>query len=217
MIFDELVSTTNSLKNLKKKTDLKNNKVMQNNTDTKYRVVLKQTNSFIDTIEFLYAQENISSNNEILSSLQQLLTSLEKAIESGMANQEEVVKAENSFKMIQVNMKKEWSKQYTAVSSGTISTLNVIRGIDADNVTKCMQKIQGAESWELGVGRYQVMISGLAEAKQLIVKLGLDDDIVRFLQNTNAGKATLKDLNEKVLKWIQSENLDGKIRISFIK
>lgn len=217
MIFDELVSTTNSLKDLKKKTDLKNNKVMQNNTDTKYRVVLKQTNSFIDTIEFLYAQENISSNNEILSSLQELLISLEKTIESGIADQEGVVKAENSFKMIQANMKKEWSKQYSVVSSGTISTLNVIRGIDADNVTKCMQKIQGAENWELGVSKYQVMISGLAEAKQLIVKLGLDDDIVRFLQNTNAGKATLKDLNEKVLKWIQSENLDGKIRISFIK
>ena len=60
-------------------------------------------------------------------------------------------------------------------------------------------------------------MKGIEEAEQLIQKLGLDDEIISFLQNTNAGKATLKDLNDKVLSWIRSEDLENKIRISFAR
>ena len=61
------------------------------------------------------------------------------------------------------------------------------------------------------------MLQGIASAEQLIQKLGLDDEIILFLQNTNAGKATLLDLNDKVLNWIRSEKLENKIRISFVR
>ena len=61
------------------------------------------------------------------------------------------------------------------------------------------------------------MNDGLKEANQLIVGLGLDDEILNFLQNTNKGKATLADLNEKVVSWIQDEGLENRIRISFIE
>ena len=60
MIFDELVVTINALDNLKKKTDLKNNKALQDNTDAKYRLLLSQTNSYISTITCL-GQNNINN------------------------------------------------------------------------------------------------------------------------------------------------------------
>ena len=49
------------------------------------------------------------------------------------------------------------------------------------------------------------------------MELGLDDEIIAFLQNTNSGRATLQDLNDKVLAWIRDEQLERKIRISFVK
>ena len=56
------------------------------------------------------------------------------------------------------------------------------------------------------------------EADQLILRLGLDTEIIQFLQSTNSGRATLKDLNDKVLEWLRkNENLEGKIRISVRK
>ena len=61
------------------------------------------------------------------------------------------------------------------------------------------------------------MMQGIDDADQLIRKLGLDDEIIYFLQNTNAGRATLKDLNDKVLNWIRCEKLEDKIRISFVR
>lgn len=217
MIFDELVVSTNALNDLKRKTDLKNNKALQDNTDARYRVLLSQTNTFVSTIDYLYTNVQTAKNFEILQATLELLRSLEKVIESGLASQDEVTKAENAYKNILINMKKEWTKQYANISGATISTLEAIKGIDSENVTACLQKIQAAEEWDVGVNRLQNMMLGIRSAEQLIQKLGLDDEIILFLQNTNAGKATLKDLNGKVLNWIRGEGLESKIRISFVR
>jgi hypothetical protein len=217
MIFEDLVIITNAMQDLKRKTAIKKNKDMQEITDTKYRVLLMQVNLFIVTIEYLYTDVNVQKNDEILTSMSELLGSLEKVVESGLASQDLVFNAENSFKIIQGNMKKEWLKQYVDMTGATVSTLEAIRGIDSEKVGSCLQKIQQADSWDLDVKRYRTMSSGLDDAEQLIVSLGLDDEIITFLQNTNSGKATLRDLNDKVLAWIRDENLEGKIRISFVK
>jgi len=217
MIFEDLVIITNAMQDLKRKTAIKKNKYMQEITDTKYRVLLMQVNLFIVTIEYLYTDVNVQKNDEILTSMSELLGSLEKVVESGLASQDLVFNAENSFKIIQGNMKKEWLKQYVDMTGATVSTLEAIRGIDSEKVGSCLQKIQQADSWDLDVKRYRTMSSGLDDAEQLIVSLGLDDEIITFLQNTNSGKATLRDLNDKVLAWIRDENLEGKIRISFVK
>jgi hypothetical protein len=215
MIFEDLVTTTKALQDLQRKTATKNNKDLQEITDTKYRVLLTQVNLFVVTIEYLYSDVNVQKNDEILASMSELLGALEKVVETGLASQDEVTNAENSFKTIQGNMKKEWSKQYADLTGSTVSTLEAIRGIDPENVGSCLQKIQPAESWELDVKKYRKMSSGLDDAEQLIVSLGLDHEIITFLQSTNSGKATLKDLNDKVLSWIRGEKLEGKIRISF--
>jgi hypothetical protein len=217
MIFEELLTTTNSLADLKQKTDLKNNKSIQENTDARYRVLLTQTASFISTIDYLYSDIRIEKNTDIISAAKELLDSLEKVVKSGLASQEEVSKAENAYKTLQVNMKKEWGRQYISFTGPTLSTLDAIKGIDSDSVSDCIQKISIAEDWEVGVNRFQTMVKGIEEAGQLIQKLGLDDEIILFLQNTNAGKATLKDLNDKVLAWIRDEKLENKIRISFVR
>ena len=81
----------------------------------------------------------------------------------------------------------------------------------------CIQSIQAAETWDLDISKYKNMHSGLEKAAQLILGLGLDEEIIQFLQKTNDGKATLKDLNERVLSWIHDENLEQKIRVSFAK
>lgn len=114
-------------------------------------------------------------------------------------------------------MKKEWSKQYANLTRATVSTLEAIRGINPNNVGRCLQKIQPAENWDLDVEKYQTMHNGLKEADHLIMELGLDDEIITFLQNTNTGRATLQDLNDKVLDWIRDEQLEKKLRISFVK
>lgn len=217
MIFDELVVTEKALKNLKLKADLQKNKALQEKTDTSYRIVLKQTESLISTLVYLYEDTKIQKNDEILNSTKMLLDTLETAISTGLAVQDDVAKAESSYKSINSEMKKEWTKKYSEITGSTVSTLEAIKGIAPDRVENCLKKIQGAVTWELGTGQYVTMTKGLLEAEQLIVNLGLDDEIVSFLQDINVGRATLLDLNDKVLKWIRDEKLEGKIKISFAR
>ena len=217
MIFDDLVTTTKAMQDLQKKTAIKNNKAMQDNADTKYRLLLNQVNHFVDVIVYLYTDLSVPKNHEILISTSELMNVLEQIVASGLASPDGIINADNTFKTLQNRMKKVWSKQYVDLTGATVSTLEAIRGIDPDNVGSCLQKIQPAENWNLDVERYQTMHNGLNEADHLIMELGLDDEIITFLQNTNSGRATLQDLNDKVLAWIRDERLERKIRISFVK
>ena len=217
MIFDDLVTTTKAMQDLQKKTAIKNNKAMQDNADTKYRLLLNQVNHFVDVIVYLYTDLSVPKNHEILISTSELMNVLEQIVASGLASPDGIINADNTFKTLQNRMKKVWSKQYVDLTGATVSTLEAIRGIDPDNVGSCLQKIQPAENWNLDVERYQTMHNGLNEADHLIMELGLYDEIITFLQNTNSGRATLQDLNDKVLAWIRDERLERKIRISFVK
>ena len=217
MIFDDLVTTTKAMQDLQKKTAIKNNKAMQDNADTKYRLLLTQVNHFVDVIVYLYTDLSVSKNHEILMSTSELINALEQIVASGLASPDGIINADKTFNTLQNRMKKEWLKQYADLTGATVSTLEAIRGIDPDNVGSCLQKIQLAENWDLDVERYQTMHNGLNEADHLIMELGLDDEIITFLQNTNSGRATLQDLNDKVLAWIRDEQLERKIRISFVK
>ena len=217
MIFDDLVTTTKAMQDLQKKTAIKNNKAMQDNADIKYRLLLTQVNQFVDVIMYLYTDLNVPKNHEILMSTSELMNVLEQIVVSGSASPDGIINAGNTFKTLQSSMKKEWSRQYVDLTGATVSTLEAIREIDPDNVGSCLQKIQPAENWDLDVERYKIMHNGLNEADHLIMELGLDDEIITFLQNTNSGRATLQDLNDKVLAWIRDEQLERKIRISFVK
>lgn len=217
MIFDDLVTTIKAMQDLQKKTAIKNNKAMQDNADIKYRLLLTQVNQFVDVIMYLYTDLNVPKNHEILMSTSELMNVLEQIVVSGSASPDGIINAGNTFKTLQSSMKKEWSRQYVDLTGATVSTLEAIREIDPDNVGSCLQKIQPAENWDLDVERYKIMHNGLNEADHLIIELGLDDEIITFLRNTNSARATLQDLNDRVLAWIRAEHLEKKIRISFMK
>lgn len=217
MIFDDLVTTTKAMQTLQRKKKLKDNKDRQDNTDTKYRLLLDRTNRFVNVIVYLYAKAGLPGNSEIVSSLSALMDDLEQIVAEGLASGEGVAGAENSFNTLQGIMKKEWAKQYADFTGATVSTLEAIKGIAPDRVNDCLEKIKPAKVWELDVKKFEKMSESLKDADRLIAGLGLDDEIIAFLQNTNCGKATLQDLNDKVLTWIRNEKLEQKIRISFVK
>ena len=217
MIFDDLVTTTKAMQTLQKRKAQKDNKDKQDNTDTRYRLLLTRTNGFIDTIEYLYTVARLPRSNEILSSLTALMNNLEEVVQEGFASSDRVTGAEKEFNTIQNTMKKEWPKQYSDYTGATVGTLDAIQSIEPEHVSSCLGKIKSAEIWNTDIKSFKKMREGLDDADQLIISLGLDDDIIAFLANTNSGKATLKDLNDKVLAWIRHEKLEGKIRISFVK
>ena len=60
------------------------------------------------------------------------------------------------------------------------------------------------------------MGKSLLDAKALIDELGLDQQIIAFLQKMNSGKATVMDLDDNVLQWLKTESLEKRVKLSFI-
>ena len=217
MVFEDLVTTTKAMQDLQKRIVYKQNKERQETADNRYRVLLMKAKGLVDVVSFLYTNTSITKDDELITSIQSLMDDLETIVETGLASFEGVINAEKKFETVNNTIKDDWPTQFVSLTGSTISTLDVIRDISPENVLQCLDKINSAKSWDLDVKKYKKMNDGLKDADQLIIGLGLDDEILSFLQNTNSGKATLVDLNEKVVSWIRDEGLENRIRISFVR
>ena len=180
-------------------------------------MLLVQLDKTIDAIEYLYSSMNINSDDEILTSTVNILTTLEESIENDVAEKEKVDSADKSYKSLQTELKKTWPKQFEQLTTFTLGTLNVIQGINPEKVSACISRIQAAKIWENSISQLQDMNIAINEAEQLIDSLGLDDEIKSFLSKIRNGEATLDDIfstDNKIINWIRKENLQSKMYVS---
>jgi hypothetical protein len=166
-------------------------------------------------IEYLRKEAKIEQEENTKNNILALLDELKMAIGSGLADKGKIALSETKLTTIQVECKKNWVKQYALLTSARVSTLKVISEIDTEKVSSCLRDIQKAETWNTDIVVLKTMMSGLESTDHLISNLGLNQDIIQFLQNMNQGRATLADLTDEVLNWIKEENLESKIRLSF--
>ena len=62
---------------------------------------------------------------------------------------------------------------------------------------------------------YKNLKKALDSADSLIEKMSLDQDIISFLTKMTSGKATIFDLNDKVMDWIKKESLEKRVKLTF--
>lgn len=79
-----------------------------------------------------------------------------------------------------------------------------------------MEGITKGSVWSMNIDNFKTMNYNLSEAQNLVDGLGLDQQIITFLQKMNSGKATVVDLNDNVLRWLKEESLDKRVKLSFI-
>lgn len=215
MIIDVLSKKIKDMRDLRQREERRDNKAAQNALDFRFKALTTQIHSLMTALQ--YAKENMQFqlSDSVLSDLENLLTEHKAVIRSGFAEKEAINQAETDFKSIQQSIKKEWSKQYSTLTNATISTLQVISGIDSEYVSKCMTGIAKGSTWTTSIGDFKTMAHSLSEAKTLISGLGLDPQIIAFLQKMNSGKATVMDLDDNVLRWLREESLERRVKLSF--
>ena len=215
MMIDILDKKIKEMKDLRQREERRDNKVAQDALDSKFKLLTEQIHQLMTALQ--YAKENMQFqlSETALTDLENLLTTHKGAIRSGFAEKDSISKVETDLKSIQQSIKKEWSKQYSILTNSTISTLKVISGIALERVTKCLEGIAKGENWTTSIDDFKIMNKSLSDANTLIAGLGLDQRIIDFLQKMNNGKATVVDLDEKVLNWLKTESLDKRVRLSF--
>ena len=217
MIFEELATTTNDMRDLQRKISIQKNQNEQNATDNKFRMLLVQLDKTIDVIEYLHCNMNVNFDGEILANTVSTLAILEESIENGVAEKEKVDSADKSYKTLQMELKKTWPKQFNQLTTFSLGTLNVIQKINSEKISACINRIQAAKIWDNNLNQVQDMKMAIDEAEKLIDSLELDEEIKTFLGKIRNEKATLEDIfsaDDKILNWIKKENLQGRMYVS---
>lgn len=215
MMIDVLSKKIKDMKDLRQREERRDNKSAQDALDLRFKTLTSQIHSLMAALQYTKENMQFQLSDAVLADLESLLTEHKAVIRSGFAEKDAINQAEADFKGIQQNVKKEWTKQYSILTNATISTLQVISEIDSDRVSKCLEGIAKGSSWTTGIGDFKTMARSLTEAKTLIDGLGLDQQIIEFLQKMNNGKATVMDLDDNVLRWLKVESLDKRVKLSF--
>lgn len=216
MMIDILNKKIRDMRDLRQREERRDNKAIQDALDHRFKTLTKQIHSLMVALQYTKENMQFQLSEQVLSDLEHLLTEHKDAIHSGYAEREAVDQAESDYKNVQQKIKKEWSKQYTILTKATISTLQVIIGIDSEHVSECLDGINKGEIWTMEISNFKAMDKSLSEAKTLIDRLGLNQQIKAFLQKMNEGKATVSDLDDNVLRWLKGESLDQRVKLSFI-
>lgn len=216
MMIDVLSRKIKDMKILRQREERRDNKVAQDALDNRFKVLTTQINFLMEALQYTKVNMRFQLSESVLNDLENLLTEHKNVIREGFAEKEAINQSEANYKSVQQSIKKEWSKHYSALTSATISTLQVISGIDSEHVSKCMEGIAKGSTWTTSIGDYKTMEKSLLDAKALINELGLDQQIIAFLQKMNSGKATVTDLDDKVLQWLKTESLERRVKLSFI-
>jgi hypothetical protein len=203
------------MKDLQRLENIRANREQQEATDAKYRILVTKTHQLVSVIEYLRKDAEIEQEENTKNNILAHLEELKMAFESGLVDKDKIASSETKLMTIQVECKKNWVKQYALLTSARVSTLKAILGIDPQKVSSCLRDIQKAETWNTDIVVFKTMMSALKSADQLITNLGLNQEIIIFLQNMNQGRATLADLTDEVLNWVKEENLESKIGLSF--
>ena len=215
MLIDVLDKKIKELKDLRQREERRDNKAAQDALDQKYKVLAGQIHELMLALKYTKSNMSFQLSEAVLDDVNTMLLDQKAAVQSGYADKEMVSKVENELKGVLVSIKKEWAKQYFNLTSATVSTLKVIAGVDTEKVSDCLDGIAKGETWTTDINEFQTMNKCMADANTLISGLGLDEQIISFLQKMNSGRATIADLDDKVMNWLRTEELDKKVKLSF--
>lgn len=216
MMINVLNKKIKDMKDLCQREEKRDNKVAQDALDLRFKNLTSQIHSLMMALQYTKVNMQFQLSEVTLYDLEKLLTGLKETVRSGVAEKDAITQSEEEYKVVLQNVRKEWAKQYTVLTNSTVSTLKVIIDIDREGVTKCLEGIDKGSTWSGCSDDLRVMNKSLAEAKILIDRLGLDQQIITFLQKMNDNKATVTDLNNNVIRWLKDEKLDKRVKLSFI-
>ncbi len=216
MILDRLKTSIQQMKNYRHLKEVKDNAVQQEVTDKKYRDLVKQSNDFVETLQYVHSQLNFAVSDTVWLGTQILMDKLTNTASSGCADADLLADADKQYKNVCAEVKKEWKQYFSVLTSAKFGTLKVIKDINKDTVEACIADIRAAEEWYNNKEVYMNLIKAMQQADQLIQELNIGPEVVSFLKKMNMGRATVADLNDMILEWIHSEDLSGKIRLQFV-
>lgn len=215
-INEQLSNSIVQMKKLHTLESKKKNQEQQAKNDKRYRELVIQVTQLCHAVH--YAQTQFAFPYQPQMTLMALLDQLQRIASQGAVEEEAVDQIAAKAKSAQDQTKREWAKFFPDFVSSICNTLRIIQKIDPEQVSKCLDDIQAAERWQNNgsdLQQLKTLSAALKRSNDSIQRLNMNQEITAFLSKIASNTATLNDLSENILNWIQHEQLSDKIRLSF--
>ncbi len=225
MLLDELNNTVKRLSQLdKKETAIQDAKKKANN-DREYSTL---TSSFYESMSKLkYAHEELgySLSDDTLQRLDDSLSKLQETIDAGVVDEDILSTTKQQInRRLNPALSKEWKdfhKKKTNSIDGKLATVGSL-ALDKSHIDAIRNDIFDSNDWSTLSDKVNASTTKIMRFKYSIEKvdkieeeLNLNDDIKQFISLVTQERAKITNLNEKIISWIRSENLEDKFTIRF--
>ena len=151
------------------------------------------------------------------SKLKNILIECKNTIDQRLVSSSKIAYLHKELREIEADLNTDWYKYFKEETSSINEILKLAQNISNADVSKIRFNINSAESWNDNhdIKKIEIFTKSLSEAKDLINKLELNEDILIFLRKMVMSTATVTDLTDDVLHWLKKENLEKRVKLSF--
>lgn len=191
----------------------------QEKTDANYTAAVTENARVVSAIDASASQVSFRPSSELVRMIKQVLEDSRKCIETGFAQDAKIRFIQNETKSIKERFASEWSEFYKGVSAKSTRTLVTVQSItpDRDKTGYTIKKIQSGVNIDYDYNKnVRLLAEGMAEGDKILQGLGLNDEIMSFLDKVSEGQARITDLSDSIITWIHKEGLINKFTIDLL-
>ena len=182
-----------------------------------FKGCISETIKMVNAVQKGYVEFSFKISLEQKQNLLRLIKEYELCMNSRKIREDRVVDIQKKCNLVKKEIAREWDRWYTDFSSPVINMLQNVKKImeNQDKVTFAVNKIKEGKNWDFKIEVLDRMKKGRMEADDIIRNLGLIEEVSIFLEKVSSGKATLSDLNDKVIRWLEEKKMAERLLISF--
>lgn len=191
----------------------------QETADYNFKQLILSLKQMIDEVDLAVGNSGFRPSANVVRVLKSFLGDCDKIVQSGAADNTTTQNISSESKKLYAIIGQEWAEYYSKATVNILNLLDTVKGIipDESRATYAVNKIKKAATWNTTIDNYNYLKQGMTEADKILEDLDLDKDseILAFLRLVSAGKATILNLTNEILDWLNEEKLAGKIYLKF--
>jgi len=117
----------------------------------------------------------------------------------------------------EATLQENWQNYVKQLSSSTENTLSLLGSLqeNPDKITDVTISLNDLrEQWPVSDRHLELLEDSIATGQKILVDLSLDNEIEEFLIKVIQQEARLSDLNQKIVEWLNYQNMAKKLLIS---